>query len=270
MLNHKKVLSLALATAMAASLSIPAYASTNNNASSSTTSNRDLEITGAYQAVSIAVVVPTSGTVIINPYALPVSISSQTGGSKVSKQIVTKPLAIQNQSEVKLDVNVSATATVKGNLTLATGAVSTTEKKNSAFLYVDLETTTLTSAADADVHAAYANQSWTDYSTTATNVLALKADTTVTKNAMVTLAKPALDASDAYTGPAAGSIAFVGLNGSCAQNPTEAWTANDGVTVKMAFTFTPNTSADTTTPSATETTPSTDNSQSVTPSGDAT
>jgi hypothetical protein len=250
MLN-KRITSLALAALTAASLTVPAFAAETTTE----TSNRALKVDGTYQAVDIAVVVPTTGTVVINPYALPVKIGTDSNSKdvKVSQQIVTKPLAIKNQSDVKLDINVSATATTKGSLMLATAPIADVKKdtKNDAFVYLAVMPTTLAGAKDATtvndaaIADAYGKVTWTEYTATSTpaNVLALKT-TAVTKEKMGTLAAATLDNSGAFSEYTAGSIAFVGLSGQCAQAPTTAWTAKDGLTANIAFTFTPNTDTD--------------------------
>jgi hypothetical protein len=251
MLN-KKIMSAAMATLMAASAIAPAFAAEGESGESTT--NRSLKVEGTYQAVDIAVVVPATGTVIINPYALPVEIGKDADDNplKVSGQIVTKPMAIKNQSEVALDINVSTTATVKGNLTLATAAVTpATETKNSAFVYLAIEPTTLAGEKDADavgdgaIAAAYKDQTWTEYGADTANVLALKASTTaVTKSGMGTLTAAKMDESDGtFSAYDEGSIAFVGLTGNCAQSPKTAWTTKDGLTANIAFTFTPHVEA---------------------------
>jgi hypothetical protein len=262
MLNHKKVLSLALASAMSLSMMAPAFA-----ADTESTTNRSLKIDGTYKETTIDVVVPTTGTVIINPYALPCVIVDKTETAAAIKvkdqQIVTKPLAIKNQSDVKLDVNVSATATVKGNLTLATAPITDVAKdtKNDAFVYLVLadmsSDTTLvgakTAVTQSVIDTAYQKQvettKWTEYTTTNTpaNVLALKTSA-VTGEKMVTLAAATLETDGSFKEYNAGSIAFVGLTGQCAQNPKTAWTTKDGLTATIAFTFTPNTTAASTTP----------------------
>jgi hypothetical protein len=272
MLKHKKVMSLALAAAMAASLSIPASASTA--AKTEDTTNRSLSVDGAYQAVDIAVVVPTTGTVIINPYALPVEIGKDASNNAVkvkNQQIVTKPLTLKNQSDIDLDINVSATATVKGNLALATAAVTPAdEKKNTAFLYLDVEASTLTGATSAVTEAAIAEAwddiTWTGYdaSSVATNVLALtKSGTAATKEKMGTLAASDVNTDGSFKEYKNGSIAYVGLVGSVAQNPTTAWAAKDGVSVKIAFTFVPHVETQSSDDNEQQ-----DNSNTVTPGAD--
>jgi hypothetical protein len=259
MLNHKKVLSLALASAMSLSMMAPAFAAETASTSEST-SNRQLKVDGTYQTVDIAVVVPTTGTVVINPYALPYEIGKDANNKAIKaegQQIVTKPMTIKNQSETALYVNVSATTTTKGSLTLAAAPISDTagDTKNEAFVYLDLESSTLTGATsaitDAAIASAYNTTTWTDYvvqtddTNTPANVLALKTSA-VSKEKMITLAAAGMNTStgafDTYN---SGSIAFVGLKGQCAENPKTAWTTKDGLTATIAFTFTPNTTTGT-------------------------
>jgi hypothetical protein len=249
MFNCKKLLSLALAATMAASLAVPAFA-----AEVSETANRATKVTGNYQAVDIAVVVPTSGTVIINPYALPVEILAKTDNAAAVKvegqQIVTKPMLIKNQSEIKLDINISYTAAVTGSFTFATAAIEdvTKDTKNDGFVYIDVQSAPsdlkgATSAiTDAAVAAAWKAMTPTEYSADTENVLAVKATTTaVSKAGMGTLAAAKLDTNGAFSEYDEGSIAFVALTGQVAQNPKTAWVAKDGMTVNLAYTFTPNT-----------------------------
>jgi hypothetical protein len=251
MFNFKKAMSLAMAGAMVATMAVPAFAEDTES-----TTNRQLKIDGAYQAVPIDVVVPSQGTVIINPYALPVEIVAKTQSDAAVKvegqQIVTKPLAIKNKSEVKLDVNVTATATVKGALTLAAAPIDKPEEdtKNEAFVYLTFAASGLsgdnTAVTDSAIATEYKDITWNDYAATgegSEKVLALSTKS-ATKAGMATLAKSDFDAdSGEWTGYAEGSIAYVGLTGTCAQNPKTAWTAKDGLTATIAFTFTPNVAA---------------------------
>jgi hypothetical protein len=247
MLNCKKLLSMALACAMAATLAVPAFAATT----SESTTNRSLKVTGAYQAVTISVVVPSTGTVIIDPYKLPVEIYKDTETTIKSDglQIVTKPLAIKNQSDIKLDMNISATTTVTGTLTLATGELTDikTEKKNSAYVYLeaqvaeDLSGDPSEAVSNAKVAQAYKDFTWaalvTDEGDTQ-NGIVLKSGSAQSVNGIVTL-EPNTFVDDAFSTYAAGSIAFLKLDGNCAQNPTTAWATKDGLTCTIAFTFTP-------------------------------
>jgi hypothetical protein len=253
MLNHKRILSLVLAGAMAASLAVPAFAAEE----AESTTNTQLKIDGTYQAVTIAVVVPSAGTVIVDPYSLPVEIGTDASNKAIKvdgQQIVTKPVAIKNQSDINLDINVTATPTVKGSLTLTTAPIEdvTKETKNTAFLYLDVESSTVSGASSAVTAAAIATAwkgtTWTEYSTgdnAPTNILALTKSGTAFKGEKIgTLTKATMnDSTGAFSEYAAGSIAFVNLRGQCAQNPTTAWTTKDGVSVVVAFTFTPSATA---------------------------
>jgi hypothetical protein len=257
MLTKKKLASLALAGVMTLSLAAPAFAAT----SSESTTNRSLKVTAAYQAVTINVVVPTTGTVVINPYALPVQIGTDPDGQpvKVQQQIVTKPLAIKNQcTDVALDVNISATTSTTGSMSLSATDIDdvSTDQKTEAYIYMEIASAdSVVGAKDADalsdasIAKTYGEFSWPTFkawTTTDTdgNGLVLKSGTTAqTANAIITLAKATPDESGAFSEYAAGSVAFVGFLGSCAQNPKTAWTTKDGLTCTIAFTFTPNTSA---------------------------
>jgi hypothetical protein len=90
---------------------------------------------------------------------------------------------------------------------------------------------------------------WTDptkYTETTANAIALNATKTVSRNnmAVLTAAKFSDGAFSAYD---TGSIAFFRLNGNCVASPSKsAWSADDGFTAKIAFTFTPNTDKDAT------------------------
>jgi hypothetical protein len=247
MLNHKKLLSAALACAMAASLAVPTFAAS----SSESTTNRSLKVTAAYQAVPIAVVVPTTGTVIINPYSLPVEIGTDADGVavKVQKQITTKPLAIKNQGDIALDVNVSTTTALTGTLKLLTEDVKDDDTSNSAFIYMDVvKSTTLKGSTDdvnaAAVATAYKDQAWKSDDDGA---LVLKSGTQ-TQAKIVTLAGNTYD-DNKFAEYAEGSIALIGFDGSCVKEPKTAWTTKDGLTCTIAFTFTP---ADTTSSESTD------------------
>jgi hypothetical protein len=241
MLNHKRILSLILAGAMSAALAVPAFA-----AETPDYSNRTTKVTAGYEDVKIEVVVPTEGTVYINPYALPVKVG--TGSStdvKLSQQIATKPLLIRNRSEVALNVNISAETQVEGQLTTATSSIAdvTTDTKNDAFMYVAVVTSGLAEAEDYE-DSAIAD----DYATVSaklpaydeTKMIALSSTKVVSKTNMAVLAKSTMDTDGTFSKYAAGSTAYVVVTGNCAQSPKSAWTAADKATINLTFTFTPN------------------------------
>jgi hypothetical protein len=255
MLNHKRILSLILAGAMSAALAVPAFADGETEATETKEANTATNITATYQAVTIAVVVPETGETIINPYALPVVIG-QDGSDKdieVSEQIITKPLALKNQSKVKLNVSATVTTTLneKTDMTLASTALTSEDTAKKAFVFLDVvQDKTLTGEADSvtdgKVNAAFKAATWTDptkYSETTTGAIALNATKAVTKSNMAVLAASTYS-DGAFSKYTEGSIAFFRLNGNCVASPSKsAWTADDGFTAKIAFTFTPNTDA---------------------------
>jgi hypothetical protein len=270
MLNHKRIMSLVLAGAMAASLAVPAFAAEDDSEDpdASLTTNRSTAVTANYQDVKIEVVVPKTATVVINPYALPTAVAKASAGDdaadvKISgQQIVTWPMAIKNRSEVALDVNATATATLTGNLTLGTTpTISSTETKNVAFIYMAMAPSGLSGAvgSSTDQYALAAEYKtlmetkateddptagWPAYDSKSTAQAALVSGKAVTATKMITLAQPTLDEDTGeFTEYAVGSIAYFGLSGTCIESPKTAWTTKDGVKVAVSFTFTPNTNA---------------------------
>jgi hypothetical protein len=250
MLNHKKLLSAALACAMATSLAVPTFAAS----SSESTTNRSLKVTAAYQAVTINVVVPTTGTVIINPYSLPVTIGTNTSEKKVDlqQQIVTKPLAVKNQGGIDLDMNISTTVATTGNLKLVEAAVADPNDgsvtANSAYVVLDIEPTEITGDKDTVTDALITEEYEKMYDDQNTNhwgdttngyQQVLKGGTVATKK-VITLKQADTDEdSGAFSAYAKGGIALIGFTGDCTIEPKTAWTTKDGLTCTIAFTFTP-------------------------------
>jgi hypothetical protein len=253
MLNCKKLLSMALACAMAASLAVPAFAATSTSSTATTenTTNRSLKVTGAYQAVTIDVVVPTTGTVIIDPYKLPVSIASGEAKASVQdQQIVTQPMAIKNKSNTTLSMNISTTVLPAGNLKLADSTDAIAEggdlaTANAAYIKMFVEPTELAgdNATDADIVQfyadTYADNSWSGDSLEMTYDSSSKSATTLDPMVNCATLTAAEFESDAFKAYAEGSIAVIAFTGECVQEPTTAWATKDSVTITLAFTFTP-------------------------------
>lgn len=255
----KRIASLALAGVMAASLAVPAFAAGN-----STT------ITGSYREIPIAVTVPDTGAVTINPYGLPVSFTKSDDTTKVEivgQQITTAPLAIMNDGSVDLSVGATVTTTVAKTsgieLTTATtvpakGQPANTEKQ--AFVYLEIVTVdpddgdaaaelkALKTTEGADINDlvidACAADVWGTYKETSgkapANMLALNPDEAVSKSDMGVL-KAAKTAAEGDT-PAeydVGSVGLFRLSGDCVTSPDSAWSTKDSFTTTIAFTFTP-------------------------------
>jgi hypothetical protein len=254
MLNHKRIMSLVLAGAMAASLAVPAFAAETTEEKNE---KNETKITATYEAVKIDVTVPTTGTAVINPYALPVQIGTADGtesGTAVkmeNAQIVTKALALRNKTDI--DLNVSATVTTAitdgSDMTLSTTALTSTDTAKKAFVFLETQPSAITGdddAVTAGLATGYKSASWTDptkFSDTATNAVALSSAKAVTKSNIGTLAKATMDNDGAFSAYAAGSVLYIRLNGNVVQSPKTAWAATDGFTSTIAFTFTPKVSA---------------------------
>jgi hypothetical protein len=254
MLTKKKLASLAMAGVMTLSLAAPAFAAS----SSESTTNRSLKVTAAYQAVTINVVVPTTGTVVINPYGLPVEIGKDESDKKIeisNQQIVAKPMAIKNQAGLDLDMNVTTTTALTGTLKLsADAAKDSTANQAKVTLYI-APTTTLTgdkdTVTDAKIAAFYKttyedSQGWAGVTDVKAIDLASGTNATDGQKAVVLKAAKTEDDTGAFSEYEAGSIALIAFDGVCATEPKTAWTTKDGLTCTLAFTFTPHVAETTT------------------------
>lgn len=233
-----RILSAAMAGILAVSMAIPAFASSTN-------------IEGSYQDITIAVLVPKTGTAQINPYGLPVKLNT-TGNSITGEQIVTKPLAIANQSEVDLAVSATVTASIKGDLKFLETAPAVDDTSKSAFVYLQMkqestlvqgglntEETGFTDAALDPVAAA-----WKQAYDADKDLVLNSRDTGASKENMVFLKKGTTPAGGGdIMDIAAGGAAMFRLSGAVVAGPREAWTAADGFTSTVAFTFKPDTTA---------------------------
>ena len=224
-MKFKKLVSTALAGAMALSLSVPAFASGNTDTSLS----QSTDITGSTQAPTIKITVPAAGTVTVNPYKMAVSV----GGSDVTDQIISATQFIENASDVALKVSAEMTGTAAGNLAFATASTqgSRAPTTNSVFMYFEM-----VASDDGSTEPTWA----TAYDSKATTQILVS--TKATKKAdMLTLA-----AGTGTAAASAGGYAAFHLAGDAASTPTTAWAAADKADVAIAFTFTP-----TATPTAT-------------------
>ena len=181
-MNFKKLISTAMAGAMALSLSVPAFAAANSN----TSLEQNTAITGTTQAPTIKITVPAAGTVTVNPYKMAVSV----GGSDVTDQIISATQFIENASDVALKVSAEVTGTAAGNLAFATASTQTKAvTTNSVFMYFEM-----VASDDGSTEPTWA----TAYdSKSATQILI---STKATKKAdMLTLAADKADVAIAFT-----------------------------------------------------------------------
>lgn len=216
----KRFGSVALAGAMAMSMSAPAFAA------------NDTTITATYTPIQLRVVVPATGTAIINPYGLPF----QMGEATISgEQITTSaPLVLQNKSSVALAVTANVKGTPTTGVTLEAASAST-----------DYST-----ATDKKMHVQF--EAFTADELTALNVsdtdvirpmfAALDSDDAVMTGDLLTTAADAtgtlvLREADADGELQSGGAAFYRLSGEVARKA--AWADGDKFDATIAFTFEP-------------------------------
>lgn len=219
-MNFKKIMSTALASIMALSLAVPAFAADTDLTQSS-------EITGTTSAPTIKITVPATGAVTVNPYKMEVTVGSDTK----TDQIISATQYIKNESDVALNVSAEVTGKPAGNLALATATTQGTKAvtTNSVFMYFEIgEATADDGSGDPTWGTAYDSKSEKQI------LVGAKA---VKKANMLTMA----------AGDTTATYAAYHLTGDAASAPTTAWTGNDKVDVSIAFTFTP-TAATTATP----------------------
>ena len=188
-------------------LSVPAFAAEESH---------QTEIIALCELPEISVVVPTTAEVFINPYQIPVTIESTTS----TAQIVSTPACIENKSKVPMRVGVTVTGTVWENSSLLLSGLPTTGAGaiKRAFVYFEMQASDTATPPQSSWDAAYDAQKH----------LAVR-DFELPERKMVTLS-------------AAGGTKPFGafrLSGDCSTAPIEAWTEEDGIDVKIVFTFTP-------------------------------
>lgn len=192
-------------------------------ASAASTSRR-VRISALVKLPVISIVVPSTGVVYLNPKSLPVKLQ----GKVDSSSIVNMPWAIENRSEVPIQVSASVEGTVKNtsDMVLSNSSVanSTTTAKR-AFLYLNCQ--------QADPGDDVNDMSWPAFDP-AKNIV-VSTSTVRTKKNILTLAAGNEDGTTA-----AGGVGVFRLSGDVTPNPKEAWNPNkDLVNVSITFTFTP-------------------------------
>lgn len=206
-MKFRKVMSALLAGAMVLSLSSTAFASTTNITTvDGMTEGQVIEVTGTTKTADIKITVPTSASIILNPYELNVSADA----TPITGQVISAVQAIKNESDLPVKVTTTVTGTIEGAEFATTSAVAETTKK--VFLEFGVE-------AIADV--------------TAGNTPAF---TSPTKKVLSTTAVTFNPVTLTEKGGATSSMAF-GFTGDASKNPTNAWTADDIVGATIAFTF---------------------------------
>ena len=225
----KKIVSTILAATMALSLSATAFAA---GGAATDPLKQSTEIAGTTQAPTIAITVPATGAVVVNPYKMEVSPSGgTTSGDEVTDQIISATQWVENKSNVAMKVAATVTGKVEGNA-----------KLNATTTIVDPSNTKAKPLTTNSVYLVFESVV-TDDGTSAVTWSGASAATGIEKVVVAAKATTAeLGTLAAGTGAAAASadgyLAFH-LAGDAVDTPTIAWTANDKVAVTVAFTFTP-------------------------------
>lgn len=258
----QRVISGAMAGVLAVSLAVPAFAA-----------GKSTKVTGTYKDIPISVVVPTTGTVTINPYGLPVNVEKSDGKLVAfsGQQITSAPMAIKNQGSVSLAVGASVTGALKTGSTM-TLAAATTKGDSSASPAVPAATTKTAfvklqvaglsgntwkvadddALADKIIEEAAKNATWTAAQDGPVVELG-KTNNSDPDTPLATLLPAVMDPTtgefSTYNGTTSGSsIALFRLSGDCVTAPkkgtgdaatADPWTSKDGFDTTIAFTFTP-------------------------------
>jgi hypothetical protein len=227
MLNSKKIASLGLALAMAATMAVPAFA---DDAGNSTV------MEGTYTEPEISVVVPAKGTVAVNPYGLPVTFTSSGASATVrNQQLVTAPMTLRNSGDTALDAYVTASTVVPQGSNV-TFVASDPKDETTPSIYMRLEAVqSAKSGYGEDLEKDLIEEFAADATWTGVTPVYFDATGAIgTKTKLVTLTE-----LDPDTGKyQAGSIAQIRLAGLVTEDPsTTAWATTDTFTTTLAFTF---------------------------------
>jgi hypothetical protein len=237
-MKSKKFASLALAIVMVLALAVPVFA---QSPTYSDKQSQSVTMKGGMTVPKIQIQLP-SGTALtqsflLNPYKITysgatvggTSISSGAGGS-TAPQVISPVLQIVNGTNSKMQVDVTVTTTVAGNLKLlaadyADDNARKADTKNNAFLFLNLKNSTSSSDAGSTTAATFVGSGDADKQS-----IILKAGDVKKTGALYT--DEASKDSPKYI-----NIQF---GGSMAEAPSTPWTDKDVATVAFAFTFTPN------------------------------
>lgn len=222
-MNFKKMMSGALAAAMALSLSATAFAA--GTSVTDLSEGAELELTSVTKGATIEVVVPTSATVALNPYEMNVKLANGKLENDTAKgaQVISPIYKIENKSTLPIDVGVAVTATAEGVTLLTSGTtIPSTDTAKSAivqmkYLVGQPSATELTALPSG----------------TATT-LTLDTANKVEGSKVVTMAVPD------ETTPTTSNLYFT-FDGKLNKKAATAWSADDTIGATIAFTFTINT-----------------------------
>lgn len=217
-MNFKKLISTAMAGVMALSLSVPAFASSGT-----------VKVDGSIQLPTINVVLPTTASMVMNPYKMSVKLDPRDPATAVQDQIVSSTMEVKNLSNIDVQVGIKVTGTIKNTTDTApafktSSAASSSTKE--AYIYVAFE------IGDTGLDVADTNGAGNNTVVLSTN------ETDVTNFAPgAASADNTLKASADLKAPATDGVLGFKFFGDVA--PVTTWTDKDTMAATIAFTFTP-------------------------------
>jgi hypothetical protein len=188
------------------------------------TTNRSMKVTAKCELpkVTVSVVVPSSTKSYVNPSKVTVTLKNYT----LDAQIASDLSYIENKSTVPIAVSASVTGTINSGSKLqftTSSTVGSSSTAKLAFVYFQMK-----AVADPDAVTA---SDWDDKYDATKHILVTK--NTKTLSDIVILDK--YDEDNENNG--AKRFGAFTLSGDCIQTPADAWTAKDGFSTKVAFTF---------------------------------
>lgn len=226
----KKFASMFLALVMALSLAVPAFAQSGT-----------VKVDGTIQVPTINVVLPTTASLVMNPYSMDVKLNPKDTNT-VNDQIISPLMTVKNLSNIDVKTNIKVTGTVgRGEAEFAAASAASETAKKSAYIYVAFEIGDATMTAVTDTNGA--GGSTVVLSTTEQEV-------TDFADAAAAASGNTLKASADAKNPASNGVLGFQFFGDTANVTT--WTDKDTLAATIAFKFTPvSNAAATPTPPAT-------------------
>lgn len=200
----KKFLSTVLALVMALSLCVPAFAADQTIGLDGLAEGATVEVTGTTETATVQVLVPTDGTVVLNPYGLSVTVDS----AQKTDQIISAPQYIVNKSNLPVKVTTKVTGTIEGGGDFAAAdATAETTKKVHLEFNIGKTSDNATESTSYETHP-------------------------LVKGTAVDFADIVMDKD----GDAEPAVSYK-FTGDAATNPTTPWTTDDIIGATIVFTF---------------------------------
>lgn len=226
----RKLISLGLMSTLAATMVVPAFATSTDPAfgtaeeaaGEGTTGTVATEVTSEVNVPVLKISVPTSGTVILNPYKMKYTITGVT--TPPQTQIINKTGVLENKTDgIGIVVSCAPTATVPDGVELvATEAeVSTGADADGKQMYLKLDTAAVASAP-TDLMAAL----------TSPNSITMGATEADLNETEVNDAKAKLVAADGSSGNK-----FLAFKVGGKMSEVQGWTTDDTAEISLAWTF---------------------------------